>query len=133
MKISLLMIRFSSAMVDPDTPVNEPVVYKTVLPSGKTWVSGTYVKFVTPGRTHLQAHLIVNPTDKRAIVARHKCGAVVAQDVYRVPLDLIMGPLTRTAALTPLLESPQHALREEHISEILDSLESIAEHYVVSA
>ena len=120
-------------MIDPDTTSNEPVVYKTVLPSGETWVSGTYVKFVTPGRTHLQAHLIVNPTDKRAIEAHHKRGAVVAQDVYRVPLDLVMGPLSRTAALTRLLDSPQHALREEYISKILDSLESIAEHYVVSA
>lgn len=120
-------------MISPDTPLNETVVYKTQLASGKTWVSGTYIRFVTPGRTHLQASLILNPTDTRALKEQHRRGTVVAQDVYAVPFDLIMGHLNRTAALTALLKSPEHGMRQEHISQILDSVESIAEHYIVSA
>ena len=65
------------------------------------------------------------------MTSKHKRGAVVAQNVCAVPLDLIMGQLNRTAALTALLKSPEHGMREEHISQILDSLESIAEHYII--
>ena len=133
LKISALTIRFSSAMIDPATPLNEPVVYKTKWASGKIWASGVYNRSVTPDRTRLTDSLIVTPTDTRAILDNHKRGAVVAQDVYAVPLDLIMGQLNRTAALTALLRSPEHEMREEHISQILDSLEPIADHYVVPA
>ncbi len=120
-------------MIDPDTPSSEPVVYKTTLSSGETWVSGIYARFVTPDRNRPQDSLVVAPTDVRAFEEQHKRGAVVAQNVYAVPLDLIMGQLNRTAALTALLKSPEHEMREEHISQILDSLERIAEHYIVPA
>ena len=120
-------------MIDPDTPSNAPVVYKTTLSSGGTWVSGIYARFVTRDRNRPQDILVVVPTDVSALDEQHKRGAVVAQNVYAVPLDLIMGQLNRTAALTVLLRSPEHGMREEHISQILDSLESIAEHYIVPA
>jgi hypothetical protein len=118
-------------MIDPNTPSNAPIVYQTKLASGQIWVSGTFEGFVTPNRTRLHDSLIVIPTDQRAIQGRHRRGAIVAQDVYAVPIDLIMGHLERIAALDPLLKSPEHDMREEHISQILNSLESIAENYVV--
>jgi len=118
-------------MIDPNLPLNEPLVYKTKLASDEIWASGTYEGFVTPGRTHLYDSLIVIPTDKRAIQGQHRRGALVAQNVYAVPMDLIMGHLDRIAALDPLLGSPEHDMREEHITQILNSLESIAENYIV--
>ena len=118
-------------MIDPNTPSDAPVVYLTKLASAEIWASGTYEGFVTPNRTHSRASLIVIPTDKRAIQGRHRRGAIVARDVYAVPIDLIMGHLDRIAALDPLLKSPEHDMREEHITQILSSLESIAENYIV--
>ena len=118
-------------MIDPNTATNAPVVYQTRLASGDIWASGTYEGFVTSGRTHLYDSLIVIPTDKRTLQGRHRRGAVVAQNVYAVPMDFIMGHLDRIAALDPLLASPEHNLREAHITQILSSLESIAENYIV--
>lgn len=118
-------------MIDPNTSPNAPVVYQTKLGSGRIWASGTFAGFVTPNRTHLHDSLIVVPTDKRAIQSKHKRGAVEAQTVYAVPIDLVMGHLDRIAALDPLLKSPEHDMKEEHITQILNSLESIAENYVV--
>ena len=118
-------------MIDPSMPSNAPVVYQTKLASEEIWASGTYEGFVTSGRTHLHDSLIVIPTDKRAIQGRHRRGALVAQYVYAVPIDLIMGHLDRIAALDPLLKSPEHDMREEHITQILNSLKSIAENYIV--
>ena len=118
-------------MIDPNTPSSAPIVYQTRLASGEIWASGTYEGFVTSGRTHLHDSLIVIPTDKRTLQGQHRRGAVVAQNVYAVPMDLIMGHLERIAALDPLLASPEHDMREEHITQILSSLESIAENYIV--
>jgi hypothetical protein len=118
-------------MIDPSMPSNAPVVYQTKLALGDIWASGTYDGFVTSGRTHLHDSLIVIPTDKRTLQGGHRRGAVIAQNVYAVPMDLIMGHLDRIAALDPLLASPEHDLREEHITQILSSLESIAENYIV--
>ena len=118
-------------MIDPNTPSSAPVVYQTKLASGQVWVSGTFEGFITPKRTQLHDSLIVIPTDKRAIQGHHRRGAVVAQDVYAVSMDFVMGHLDRIAALDCLLKSPEHEMREDHIMQILNSLESITENYIV--
>lgn len=118
-------------MIDPSTPFDAPVVYQTKLGSRRIWASGTFGGFVTPNRTHQHDSLIVVPTDKRAIQGKHRRGAVVARDVYAVSMDFIMGHLDRIAALDLLLKSPDHNRREEHIMQILNGMEGIAENYVV--
>ena len=118
-------------MIDPSTPFDAPVVYQTKLASGQIWASGTFEGFITPKRTQLHDSLIVTPTDKRAIQGKHRRGAVVAQDVYTVSMDFIMGRLDRIAALDLLLKSPEHDMREEHVMQILNGIEGIAENYIV--
>ena len=118
-------------MIDPSTPSHAAIVYQTKLAAGQIWVSGTFEGFITPKRTQLHDSLIVVPTDKRALQGHHRRGAVVAQAVYAVSMDFIMGQLDRIAALDELLKSPEHDLREEHVMQILNSLESIAENYIV--
>ena len=51
-------------------------------------------------------------------------------DVYAVPIDLCWGDLSRISALMALGKSPMHPLREQHITQILDCLETIAENYL---
>ncbi len=120
-------------MVDPDIQPDTPVVYKTHLDSRETWVSGAFVQFLIPERRRPDNHVTVIPSDNRALAEHHRRGAVVALDVYAVPVSLHLGNLDRIAALTALQENPTHPLREQHISQILDSLEDIAEYYVVVA
>ena len=114
-------------MVDPNTQPDTPVVYKTHLHTHTAWVSGSFQQFLIPGRTRLDDYVVITPSDQRALDAHHRRGAVEARDVYAVPLSLHLGKLERIAALTALEENPAHPLRERHISQILDSLESIAE------
>jgi hypothetical protein len=120
-------------MVDPDIQPDTPVVYKTHLNSRETWVSGAFQQYLIPNRTRPDDNVIVIPSDTRALEAHHCRGTVAARDVYVVSVALHLGKLERIAALTTLEENPAHPLRSQHISQILDSLESIAENYVVVA
>ena len=117
-------------MIKADLQPGRPVVYQTHLQDQFTWVSGTFEGFMVPTRTRLGDNVIVTPSDKRALEEQHRRGAVPACDVYAVPSDLCWGDLSRTGALMALGKSPAHPLREQHISQILDCLDSIAENYL---
>jgi hypothetical protein len=117
-------------MVESDIQRDTPVVYLTHLQSQASWVSGRFEQFLVPGWIRQDANVIVTPSDKRALEEDHHRGAVVARDVYVVTERLLWGDLNRIAALRVLEESPAHSLREQHISLILDSLESIVENYL---
>jgi len=117
-------------MIEPDIQADTSVVYLTQLQARASWVSGTFEQFLVPGWVRQDANVIVTPSDKRALQEKHHRGAVVACNVYVVNDKLLWGDLNRLAALRLLEQSPAHSLRKQHISQILDSLESIAENYL---
>ena len=117
-------------MIESDTQPDTPVVYLTHLQAQASWVSGTFERFLVSGRIRQDASVIVTPSDRRALEEGHHRGAVVAREVYTVTEKLLWGDLDRIAALRVLEKSPVHALRRQHISQILDSLNSIAENYL---
>ena len=117
-------------MIDSDIQPGSPVVYQTHLQARLAWVSGTFEGFMVPTRTRPGDNVIVTPSDKRALAEQHRRGAVLACDVYAVPNDLCWGDLSRIHALMALGKSPMHPLREQHITQILDCLETIAENYL---
>ena len=117
-------------MIESDIQPGSPVVYQTHLHAQPTWVSGTFERFMVPTRTRPGDNVIVTPSDRRALEECHHRGAVLARDVYAVPNDLCWGDLSRIGALMALGRSPMHPLREQHITQILDCLESIAENYL---
>jgi hypothetical protein len=117
-------------MVESDIQHDTPVVYLTHLHSQVSWVSGRFERFLVSGWIRQGSNVIVTPSDIRALEENHHRGAVVARDVYAVTEKLLWGDLNRIAALRVLEKSPAHTLRKQHISQILDSLESIAENYL---
>lgn len=117
-------------MIESDLQPDTPVVYLTHLHSQAAWVSGTFEHLLVPGRIRLDASVVVTPSDMRALEEDHHRGAVEARDVYAVTDKLLWGELGRLSALRALEKSPDHPLRKQHISQILDSLESIAENYL---
>jgi hypothetical protein len=119
-------------MIDTGITPQSTVVFLTNLKDGETWISGTFEEFVTPGRAHLADSVILVPTDRRALSEKHHRGAVQSQMVYAVPESLILGELDKFASLRILLSSPDHALREAHVHQILESLGEIADNFVVT-
>jgi hypothetical protein len=117
-------------MIDADIQPDAPIVYLTHLRSQASWVSGTFEQFIVPDRIRLDASVIVVPADIRALKENHHRGAVVAREVYAVTEQLLWGELSRLSALKVLKKSPAHSQRKQHISHILDSLDSIAENYL---